>query len=115
MAESLLNSVESRQYIAIRSGTACPACGSSYHRNMLDQGRCACGTLIFAATQEQCSRDAFAFKKRIEDARRRYHTCACCGKAVEVEETVWVNPTTREATVENGSPYHVECAPGELP
>lgn len=41
--------------------------------------------------------------------------CAGCGKDMGEDEIVWVDPTTGEATWENGLPYHVECAPPQHP
>lgn len=40
--------------------------------------------------------------------------CFGCGKDVDGDDAVWVNPNTLEATTgPKGCPYHVECAPSE--
>jgi hypothetical protein len=42
------------------------------------------------------------------------YKCAECGKQVDSEDTVWIDPKTGEATTgEKGNPYHVECAPNQ--
>lgn len=43
------------------------------------------------------------------------YACTECGKYVYEDNTVWVDPETREATVANGKPYHLRCAPPRLP
>lgn len=40
------------------------------------------------------------------------YICAECGVKIDLEEEVWVDPATGEATM-SGEPYHVECAPNE--
>ena len=45
---------------------------------------------------------------------RRY-LCDECNKIVHVDDAVWVNPKTGEATTgDEGRPFHVECAPKQL-
>jgi hypothetical protein len=40
--------------------------------------------------------------------------CRACGRVVDVEDAVWIDPSTTKATTgDNGAPYHVECAPEE--
>ena len=42
------------------------------------------------------------------------YVCTACGKDVDADDAVWVNPDTGEATTgDNGKPYHVDCAPPE--
>lgn len=37
--------------------------------------------------------------------------CHECGEWEDEDDMVWINPDTGEATVENGLPYHTDCAP----
>lgn len=38
--------------------------------------------------------------------------CANCGKWIDAEEVVWIDPETGDATTsEMGKPFHVDCAP----
>ncbi len=40
--------------------------------------------------------------------------CAACGKWIDSEDEVWINPETTEATTgDQGAPFHVDCAPEE--
>ena len=42
------------------------------------------------------------------------HICAACGKEIDDDDTVWVDPSTGEATTgDRGQPFHVDCAPEE--
>jgi hypothetical protein len=40
------------------------------------------------------------------------YKCHECGQWVDSDDTVWIDPKTRKATMD-GMPYHVGCAPGE--
>ena len=43
------------------------------------------------------------------------YTCYECGAPVDEDDTVWIDPASRQATTgDDGRSYHVECAPGEL-
>lgn len=45
-------------------------------------------------------------------ARLQWPTCAECKGDVDPEDTVWINPSTGEAsTGEGAKAYHVRCAP----
>lgn len=40
--------------------------------------------------------------------------CVWCGKALDEEDAVWVDPDTGDATTgDAGKPYHVACAPAQ--
>ncbi len=41
--------------------------------------------------------------------------CHLCGGRIIEDDEVWIVPTTGEASVERGEPYHPECAPSEDP
>ena len=44
-----------------------------------------------------------------------YH-CFKCGKMVDADDAVFINPSTGEATTgDGGEPFHVECGPSETP
>ena len=76
---------------------------------------CAAVERRLSLIRRERSIESFGFCDEYDDdASGSTVECHECGKPVELDDSIWVDPNTGEATTgERGRPFHVECAPGE--